>query len=115
MLLFAEHLVYCGDRRHSVRHQVQGICRAKVRLDAEAIMGGNAPQALATALTQLQRLKVRTLSGGHNSPSYQAAHCLLEPPYTIGFGRLLFRLWRPDSPSAYRILLPNHSRVSVTR
>ena len=38
--------------------QVQGICRAKVRLDADAIMGGNNPQDLATALTQLQRLKV---------------------------------------------------------
>ena len=47
------------DWQLCVHVQVQGICRSKVRLDAEAIMGGSSPQALATALTQLQRLKVR--------------------------------------------------------
>ena len=41
--------------------QVEAICKAKLRVDAEALLAGASKPAVANAILQLERLKVRSL------------------------------------------------------
>ena len=47
---------------------VEGICKQKLRLDSEAVLGGDNQQALAVAVTQLQRSYEEAAAQGGDPP-----------------------------------------------
>lgn len=49
-------------------NNVEGICKQKLRLDSEAVLGGDNQQALAVAVTQLQRSYEEAAAQGGDPP-----------------------------------------------
>jgi hypothetical protein len=49
-------------------NHVEGICKQKLRLDSETVLGGDNHQALAVAVTQLQRSYEEAAAQGGDPP-----------------------------------------------
>ena len=49
-------------------NNIEGICKQKLRLDSEAVLGGDNQQALAVAVTQLQRSYEEAAAQGGDPP-----------------------------------------------